>query len=204
MGSADLSAWRTIGWPKVRPANQLAESALIRSPPPPFCSERWPHPHFDPTHPTPTPKQGVVWQSTGKVVRTQGGAHTRRSVALAGVLLFKGGAGAGVGPRDERSEPKQGVIWWSTGKVVHTQGGAHTRRFVATAGVLLFKGGAGACACVERSDPKQGLAVLRQDGLAEVGERFSCGARPTCGHSGYLTLAPRLTPRNITFSRSPW
>ena len=28
-----------------------------------------------------------------KVVHTQGGAHTRRSVATAGVLLFKGGAG---------------------------------------------------------------------------------------------------------------
>ena len=29
---------------------------------------------------------------------------------------------------------------------------------------------------------------------------------PTCGHSGYLTPAPRLTPRNITraFSRSLW
>ena len=29
---------------------------------------------------------------------------------------------------------------------------------------------------------------------------------PTCGHSGYLTPAPGLTPRNITraFFRSPW
>ena len=44
----------------------------------------------------------VVWQSTGKAVHTQGGAHTRRSVATAGVLLFKGGAGAS--PLVERSE----------------------------------------------------------------------------------------------------
>ena len=32
-----------------------------------------------------------------------GGAHTRQPVATAGVVLFKGGAGAG--PRVERSEP---------------------------------------------------------------------------------------------------
>ena len=38
----------------------------------------------------------------GIAVHTQGGAHTRRSVATAGVLLFKGGAGAG--PRVKRSE----------------------------------------------------------------------------------------------------
>ena len=37
-----------------------------------------------------------------KVVYTQGGAHTRQSVATAGVLLFEGGVGAG--PRVERSE----------------------------------------------------------------------------------------------------
>ena len=47
-------------------------------------------------------------------------------MATAGVLLFKGGAGAG--PRVERIEPKQGVVWRSTHKAVHTQGGAHTRR----------------------------------------------------------------------------
>ena len=59
----------------------------------------------------------------------------------AGVLLFKGGVGAG--PRVEQSELKQGG---SGGphtrrcihKVVHTQGGAHRRRPMATAGVLLF------------------------------------------------------------------
>ena len=38
------------------------------------------------------------------------GAHTRRSVATAGVLLFKGGAGAG--PRNERSEPRCGGEVW--------------------------------------------------------------------------------------------
>ena len=40
--------------------------------------------------------------STHNAVHTQGGAHTRRSVAAAGVLLFKGGARAG--PLVERSE----------------------------------------------------------------------------------------------------
>ena len=44
----------------------------------------------------------------GPAVHTQGGAHTRRCTqkavcSSAGVLLFKGGAGAG--PRVERSEP---------------------------------------------------------------------------------------------------
>ena len=40
---------------------------------------------------------------THKAVHTQGGTHKRRSVATAGVMLFKGGAGSG--PRVERSEP---------------------------------------------------------------------------------------------------
>ena len=48
------------------------------------------------------PKQGVVWRCTHKAVHTQGGPHTRWSVASAGVLLFRGGAG--VGPLVERSE----------------------------------------------------------------------------------------------------
>ena len=39
---------------------------------------------------------------TQKAVHTQGGAYKRRSVATAGVVLFKGGAGAG--PRVERGE----------------------------------------------------------------------------------------------------
>ena len=57
-------------------------------------------------------------------VHTQGGAHKRRSVATAGVLLFKG-------PRARRH----------TQKAVHIEGGAHNTRSVATAGVLLFKRG---------------------------------------------------------------
>ena len=50
-------------------------------------------------------KQGEVGRCTHKAVHTPGGANTRQSVATAGVLLFKGVAGAG--PRVERSEPKQ-------------------------------------------------------------------------------------------------
>ena len=42
------------------------------------------------------------------MVHTQGGAHTRRSVATAGVFLFKRGAEAG--PHIERSEPKRGFL----------------------------------------------------------------------------------------------
>ena len=53
-----------------------------------------------------------------KAVHTQGGAHKRRPVAIAGVLIFKGGAGAG--PHIQQSEPKQGVVWQSTGKAAHT------------------------------------------------------------------------------------
>ena len=43
---------------------------------------------------------------TQKAVHTQGGTHKGRSVATAGVMFLKGGAGAG--PRVERSEPKVG------------------------------------------------------------------------------------------------
>ena len=43
-----------------------------------------------------------VWMCTHKAGHTQGGAHTTRSVATAGVLLFEGGAG--VGSRVERSK----------------------------------------------------------------------------------------------------
>ena len=71
------------------------------------------------------PKQGGVGgphtrRCTHKEVHTEGGAHKRRSVATAGVLLFKGGAGAG--PRVERSEPERGG-GGCTHKAVHTQGG---------------------------------------------------------------------------------
>ena len=65
------------------------------------------------------------WRSTHKAVHTEGGAHKRRSVATAGVLLLKGGTGAG--PRVERSEPKHG------GLAVRTQGGAHTRWYTQKA-----------------------------------------------------------------------
>ena len=72
-------------------------------------------------------------------MHTEGGAHTRRSVATTGVLLFKG-------PQARRY----------TQKAVHTQGGADKRRSVATAGVMLFKGSAGAGPRVEKSEPKVG------------------------------------------------
>ena len=42
------------------------------------------------------PRQEKVWRSTNKAVHTQGGAHTRRSAATAGVLFFEGDAGAPV------------------------------------------------------------------------------------------------------------
>ena len=59
-----------------------------------------------PAHPTKLGKirNDGVWRSTHKAVHTQGGAHRRRSVAIARVLLFKGGVGAG--PCVERSELK--------------------------------------------------------------------------------------------------
>ena len=55
----------------------------------------------------PPPPPPPLLPYTHKAVHTQGGAHKRRSVATVGVLLFKGGVGAG--PRVERSEPKQRV-----------------------------------------------------------------------------------------------
>ena len=62
------------------------------------------------------PQLGLVWCSTSKAVHSHGGAHARRFVANAGVLLSKGGGGAGAGPRLERSDLKQGVVWRSIGK----------------------------------------------------------------------------------------
>ena len=60
----------------------------------------------------------------------------------------------------------------------------------------------------------RGLTITFNNRPPQLGEinGSQCSARgqnkkwPTCGHSGYLTCAPRLTPRNITgaFSRSPW
>ena len=102
---------------------------------------------------------GKGWRCTHKAVHTQGGAHIRRSVATAGVLLFK--RGAGVGPCVKRSEPRCTMCGARVGgvhtrrcihKAVHTQGGAHTRWSVATVEVLLFKGGAGAGPRVEQSE----------------------------------------------------
>ena len=104
-----------------------------------------------------------------KVVHTQDKAHTRRSMATARVLLFKGVARAG--PRIKRSKPSfkqssQGAqcVWEGlaqgsaytrrcTHKAVHTQGGAHPRWSAATARVLLFQGVARVSPRVERSEP---------------------------------------------------
>ena len=82
---------------------------------------------------------------THKAVHTQGGAHKRRFVATAGVLLFKGGCRGWPPRRAKRDE-----AWerWA----VHTQGRVHTRRcthkavqhkrwFVATVGVFFSGGG---------------------------------------------------------------
>ena len=96
------------------------------------------------------------------VVQAEGGAHKRQSVATSGVLLFKGGTGAG--SRVEQSEPKQGEVWRSTHKAGHTKGGAHRRRSVATSRVLLFKGGAGAGPRGERSELRY-YGIMR----AEIG-----------------------------------
>ena len=59
----------------------------------------------------------------GLAVHTPGGAHTRWSVAIAGVLLFKGGAGTG--PRVEKSEAS---VERSDPK--RRFGGPHTRRCI--------------------------------------------------------------------------
>ena len=62
--------------------------------------------------------KGGLWPPQGSCYlrgHRQGGTHTKRSVATAGVMLFEGGAGAG--PRVERSEPKVGG-----GDYVHTIG----------------------------------------------------------------------------------
>ena len=111
-------------------------------------------------------KQWEVWRSTHtrrcihKVVHTQGGAHTRRSVATAGVLLFKGGCLCWPPRGAKRAEARGGLAVHTQGGAYTrwcTQGNAHTRRYAATAGVLLFKGGgAWVAPRVERSEVKQG------------------------------------------------
>ena len=85
-------------------------------------------------------------------VHTQGGAHKRRFVATASVLLFQRGLRE-AGPRIEPSEPScRGKFWQfthkggahtrrCTHKALHTQGGAHNTWSVASAGVLLCKRG---------------------------------------------------------------
>ena len=66
------------------------------------------------------PKQWEVWRSTHKAVHTQSGAHTRRSVATAGVLLFEDGCVGWPLRRAKRAEAVGGLA-------VHTQGGAYTK-----------------------------------------------------------------------------
>ena len=135
MGSAHLLA---------RCSYQLSrlKVRLIRYPPPFFIKG-------DPTlfspppppPPKPTSAWGVVPESaqpyhTDRVrvrvraytqaVHTQGGAHTRRSVATAGVLLFTGGAGlAPASSEESRSKGRFGGTHTRRGihKAVHTQGG---------------------------------------------------------------------------------
>ena len=76
-------------------------------------------------------KQGVLRQSIGKTVHTQGGAHTRRCAPRAVhrpfyFCYFRGKVG--LAPALRRSEPKQEAAWRSIGKALHTEAGAHTRR----------------------------------------------------------------------------
>ena len=96
-------------------------------------------------------KSGGLWSN-----HTQGGAHTRRSAATAGVMLRQGRQGRRCtqrgmhtkgGVHTRRSVATAAVMFLKgpqvrlyTQKAVHTQGGAHKRRSVATAGVMLFKG----------------------------------------------------------------
>ena len=50
--------------------------------------------------------EGKVWRSTYKAVQTQDGAHTRRFVATARVLLSKGDAGANPPRRASNEESR--------------------------------------------------------------------------------------------------
>ena len=95
-------------------------------------------------------------QCTHKAEHAQGGAHKRRSVANARVLLFK--RGAGLAPASSEASRSRGLVGAPqarryTHKAVHTQGGAHKGRSVATARVLLFQRGAGVGPRVKRSEP---------------------------------------------------
>ena len=70
------------------------------------------HTKCHPVYPCALP---VYLPTMGIPVQTEGGAHARPFVATAGVLLFKGGAGAG--PRVECSEPWRLDGW----RTLHTE-----------------------------------------------------------------------------------
>ena len=87
--------------------------------------------------------------STDKAVYTERGAHTRhkrRSVATAGVMLFRGHRQGGthrrrcthkaVAQKAVCGHRRSHVIKGGHSKAVHTEGGAHTRRCVHTKGGL--------------------------------------------------------------------
>ena len=103
----------------------------------------------------------VLEGAIGKAVHTEGGAHNRRSMATAGVMLLKG-------PQARRD----------TKKAVHTQGGTHKRRSVATAGVLLLIYGGGGVLVYGDITTRGGDGLNRTFGRPKVRPDFRPFFRP--------------------------
>ena len=111
-----------------------------------------------------------VRQSTHKTVHPQGGARTRRSVVTAGVLLFRGDAGAGNRQAKRavyRWQRAEAQFWRSTHKAVHTQGGLWPRHEICYL-VCLFS-------AATRS---KGLVVNTHGGAFTR----QCTHKEVCGH----------------------
>ena len=121
---------------------------------------------------------------THRAVHTQGGAHTRRSVATAGVLLFKGVQGLA----PALSEASRGAQCAWEGLVVHTQGGAYTRR--CTYKAVHTQGGARTRQCIHKAGHTQGGLWPPQESCCLRGVQ---GLAPVSSEASRLSRLPRCT-----------
>ena len=129
---------------------------------------------------------------TYKAVHTQGVAHKRRSVATAGVLLFRGGAGVSPASSVARRSPHTRRC---INKAVHIQGGAHTRRCTQKAvcghsRVLFYWGGAGvspASSAASRS-PHTRWCINKAVHIQGCAHTRRCTQKAVCGHHRSLVI----------------
>ena len=116
-------------------------------------------------------------------MHTQGGTHKRRSVATAGVLLFKG-------PQARQC----------THKAVHTQGGKHKRRSVATAGVMLVEGPQ-ARRCTHKAEHTKGGLWPPQESCYLRGHKQGGAHTRRCTHKAEHTKGGLWPPQESCYLR---